>query len=283
MNAPIGIVAGGGALPVVLARRLDQKQAVFVVRLAGFADAALEAYSGTEVNIGEIGGAIRALRTAGCQKLVFAGAVRRPEFGALKLDEVGRRHLPRLGVAAQKGDDALLSCLVEIFKDESFDVLGVQDLCPELLCSAGLIAGERPDQQALTDLAKALRIARLIGAEDIGQGCVVANGLVLAIEAQEGTDGMLQRLSDLPPAVRGTPELRRGVLVKCAKPTQDMRIDLPVIGRHTVENAARGGLLGIGLEAGSCLIVDREAVEELARAHGLFVIGLEHADRTGIA
>lgn len=283
MSAPIGIVAGGGALPVVLARRLDPNQAVFVVRLAGFADAGLDAYSGTEVNIGEIGGAISALRTAGCQKLVFAGAVRRPEFSALRLDEVGRTHLSRLSAAAQKGDDALLSCLVEIFSDEGFAVIGVQDVCPEFLSSAGLIAGERPDQQALSDLAKALRISRLIGAEDIGQGCVVANGLVLAMEAQEGTDGMLRRLSDLPLAVRGTPELRRGVLVKCAKPAQDTRIDLPVIGKDTIENAARAGLVGIGLEAGSCLIVDREAVVEMARAHGLFVIGLEHADRTGIA
>ena len=281
MTAALGIIAGGGSLPTVLARYLAPKREVFIVRLSGFADAALDQFAGVELNIGEIGGVMEALRGAGCGRLVFAGAVKRPDFGTLRLDETGQTHLPALVAAATRGDDALLSAVVEIFADEGFEVVGAETLCPELLCPVGLIAGTAPDERVLQDLSKALRIARLIGREDIGQGCVVADGLVLAVEAQEGTDGMLERLSDLPLAVRGTPDARRGVLVKCAKPDQDRRIDLPVIGTQTVEMAARAGLVGIGIEAGGCLIVEREAVLDMARAQGVFVMGLEHSDGAG--
>ena len=283
MTATLGIIAGGGALPVALARHLAPEREVFIVRLSGFADAALGSYAGVDMNIGEIGGVMDALRAVGCRRMVFVGAVRRPDFSTLRLDEAGQRHLPVLIEAAKGGDDALLSCLVDIFTREGFDVVGAETLCPELLCPAGLIAGTPPDARTLGDLSKAMRIARLIGSEDIGQGCVVADGLVLAVEAQEGTDGMLKRLADLPLAVRGTPERRRGVLVKCAKPDQDRRIDLPVVGAQTVEMAARAGLAGIGLEAGSCLIVERTAVLDMARAQELFVIGLDHDDNADTA
>lgn len=274
MTAPIGIIAGGGGLPVALANRLMPDRSLFVIRLSGFADCALGTYAGQELNIGEIGGVMSALRAAGCTQIVFAGAVKRPDFVTLELDEIGQSCLPALIAAAQYGDDALLSALVEIFVAQGFDVVGAQTLCPDLLSPAGLIAGAAPEAQAAADLDKGLQIARLIGAEDIGQGCVVADGVVLALEAQEGTDGMLKRLSDLPLAVRGTPERRRGVLVKCAKPNQDRRIDLPVIGADTVVNGARAGLLGIGIEAGSAMIVEREAVERAAQEMGVFVIGL---------
>ena len=281
MTGRLGIIAGAGALPVVLARHVGAQGDVFVVRLSGFADAALGSFAGIELNIGEIGGVMEALRSAGCGRIVFAGAVKRPDFSTLRLDEAGQHHLPALVAAAARGDDALLSALVGIFGDEGFEVVGAETLCPELLCPVGLIAGAAPDERVLRDLSKALRIARLIGREDIGQGCVVADGLVLAVEAQEGTDGMLRRLADLPLAVRGTPEARRGVLVKCAKPDQERRIDLPVVGTQTIEMAARAGLVGIGLEAGSCLIVEREAVVDMARAQGIFVMGLEHGDGAG--
>ena len=276
MRKRLGIIAGGGQLPVILAQTASADQDVFVVRLAGFADVSLDAFAGTEKNIGEIGGVIEALRMAGCETIVFAGAVRRPDFANLQLDEAGQKYLPALAGAAQRGDDGLLTALVEIFTGEGFDVAGVQATCKELLCPVGLIAGDEPYDDVARDLGKAMRMARLIGAEDVGQGAVVADGLVLALEAQEGTDGMLARLNDLPIAVRGTVERRRGVLVKCAKPGQERRIDLPVLGVETVLGAARAGLVGIGLEAESCLIVERREVEAAAREAGIFVVGLEY-------
>jgi DUF1009 family protein len=117
-------------------------------------------------------------------------------------------------------------------------------------------------------------VAGEIGRFDIGQGVVVRGGLVLAVEAQEGTDAMLARVAGLPEALRGGEGDRGGVLVKRAKPIQEERIDLPTLGVATVEGAARAGLAGIAGEAGRTLVVDRAGVIAAADALGLFVYGL---------
>jgi hypothetical protein len=109
---------------------------------------------------------------------------------------------------------------------------------------------------------------------------VVCAGLVLAVEAQEGTDRMLDRIPELVAEIRGTPEARRGVLVKAAKPQQERRIDLPTIGLTTVAGVARAGLAGIAVEAGAALVVDREAVAAAADEAGLFIVGFTAADIT---
>ena len=130
-----------------------------------------------------------------------------------------------------------------------------------------MIAGNEPSGVLLADLKRAAQIAAIIGSEDIGQGCVVRSGLVLAVEAQEGTDAMLARVADLPRTDRG------GVLVKRPKPIQERRIDLPTIGIGTVEAAAKAGLLGIGLEAGGALILDLEGCKQVAKDAGIFIYG----------
>ena len=122
-------------------------------------------------------------------------------------------------------------------------------------------------------MEQALRIARATGALDIGQGAVVCDGLVLAVEAQEGTDAMLRRCAALPAAVRGAPEARRGVLAKAPKPIQERRVDLPTLGVATVEAAAAAGLAGVVVEAGAALVLDRAAVTAAADRLGLFVWG----------
>jgi hypothetical protein len=113
-----------------------------------------------------------------------------------------------------------------------------------------------------------------IGALDIGQGAVSCRGVVLALEAVEGTDRMLERVASLPEDVRGTTSARDGVLVKLSKPGQERRVDMPTIGVDTVEKAAAAGLAGIAVEAGGALVVDGEAVAKAANRSGLFVVGL---------
>jgi DUF1009 family protein len=131
-----------------------------------------------------------------------------------------------------------------------------------------------PEHQA--DIQRALHVARQIGALDIGQGAVVCDGLVLAVEAQEGTDAMLRRVAhEISPAVRGAPGAYRGVLAKAPKPIQETRVDLPTIGLATIQRAAAAGLAGIVGEAGRLLVLDREQVIELADDLGLFIHGVE--------
>ena len=124
-------------------------------------------------------------------------------------------------------------------------------------------------------MEKALHVTAQLGLLDVGQGAVVCDGLVLAVEAQEGTDRMLARVADLSTDIRGTKASRRGVLVKRAKPHQERRVDLPTIGMRTIEGAAKAGLAGVVVEAGGALIIDKPSVIAGCQEAGMFLIGIE--------
>lgn len=275
----LAIVAGAGALPVHLATHCASTgQAYFVARIAGMADAALDAHPGVTFALGEMGARFKALKDAGCDAVTFAGVVRRPDFRTLKLDARAALMLPKVMAAARKGDDALMRAILDEFEREGFSIVGPEEAVEALLAPRGALGALTPDADARADIAKAAAVAATLGAWDVGQGAVVCDGFVLALEAAEGTDAMLARVAALPEAVRGTPDARRGVLVKRAKPVQDRRIDLPTIGLSTLEGAARAGLAGIAVEAGGALVVDRAAIAVRADALGLFVIGFDPSD-----
>lgn len=270
----LGLIAGGGGLPLALvAQCLQSKRPFIVIRLKGFADADLKAYEGGEVGLGEFQKCFDMLRAAGCEAVCLAGKVSRPDFSALKLDRRGVAVLPGALLAARKGEDALLRYIVRQFEQEGFAVEGAHEVCDDLTLGRGALGRLTPQGDDLADLAMGFQIAGEIGRLDIGQGAVVCRGLVLAVEAQEGTDAMLARCAALPRPLRGAPDDRKGVLVKRCKPRQEQRIDLPTIGVETLEGAARAGLAGVVGEAGRTLIMDRAAVIEAADRLGLFVFG----------
>jgi len=167
----------------------------------------------------------------------------------------------------------LLRVFVEAAEEAGFSVIGAEQACPEILAGAGPLGAHAPDERALKDIARAAQVAAAVGAWDIGQGVVVSHGVVLAVEAQEGTDRMLARVAELPEAVKGVGQARRGVLVKRPKPGQERRIDMPTIGLATVQAAASAGLAGVAVEAGGALVLQRAQALELADAAGLFVYG----------
>jgi hypothetical protein len=274
MSSPLGLIAGLGDLPVAIAENaVATGQGVHVLRLKGFEEPRLAGYPGSVVGLGEVGAVISRLRDAGCRDLVFAGNVSRPNFSDLKLDLKGAALLPRVLSEARRGDDALLRVLVNEFEKNGFNVIGSEQAHASLLAPAGLIAGPPPSELHLADMEVAARVASASGALDIGQACVVCDGLVLAVEAQEGTDEMLRRCAALPETIRGRDGARRGVLVKRPKPVQERRIDLPTTGVSTVELAAAAGLAGIGVEAGGALMLNRPAMESRAASLGLFLYG----------
>ena len=281
MAPPLGLIAGLGDLPVAIAGNAAATgQGVYVVRLKGFEEPRLAGFPGCVAGLGEVGAVIERLKAAGCQDLVFAGNVSRPDFRNLKLDLKGLALLPKVLAQARQGDDALLRVLVAEFERQGFRVIGSETAHQALLAPHGVIAGPEPGAAALADIETGARVAAATGALDIGQGCIVCDGLVLAVEAQEGTDGMLRRCADLPDAVRGTPAQRRGVLVKRPKPFQERRIDMPTTGVSTIELAAAAGLAGIAIEAGGALMLNRPGMEAAAAQHGLFIFGF--APETGM-
>ncbi len=271
---PLGLIAGGGELPFrVIEACMAAGRPYVVGRIAGMTDPGLAQYAGQDVGIGEIGKMIKLFRAHGVEAVCFAGIVKRPDFKTLKLDAAGLRLLPKVLAAARAGDDALLRVVMGAFEGAGFVIEGAEQADENLTLPAGPI-GQYDGRDHLPDVTKAIEIAQSIGALDIGQGAVVCDGLVLAVEAQEGTDGLLKRIFELPETIRGTPVARRGVLAKWPKPIQDTRIDLPTIGVRTIEDASRAGLAGIVGLAGSTLILDAEAVCAAADRHGLFVLGV---------
>lgn len=274
MAGPLGLIAGGGDLPGAVARRCEAEgRPVFLIRLTGFADASLARYPGIEAAIGEFGRIIEALKRENCEDVCFAGYVSRPDFRSLKTDRKGATILPGLIAAAVRGDGALLRKVLQVFEEAGFRIEGADAMLDGDTLAEGALGAVRPTPEEVEDLRKALIVARAAGELEIGQGSVVCNGLVLAVEAQEGTDAMLARVATLPESLRGSATRRRGVLAKAPMPGQDRRVDLPVIGAGTVERAAAAGLAGVAGEAAGLILIDRDAVRAAADRLGLFVWG----------
>jgi hypothetical protein len=276
----LGIIAGGGELPIAIAQAAqDSGRAIFVVALDGMARASdVDPFPHGFVSLGELGKAIKLLQHAGCEEVTLAGKVARPEFSKLRLDARGALALPRIMAAALKGDDALLRTLLAIFEKEGMRVIGSAQAARNLLAPLGPLGRLKPLPADDADILHAFRVVAAMGALDIGQAAVVCQGLVLAVEAAEGTDAMLERVAALPAALRGSPAHRKGALAKAAKPHQERRVDLPVIGVRTVELVAEAGLSGIAVEGGAALIMGRARVVEAADRYGIFVYGFAPED-----
>ena len=219
--------------------------------------------------MGAAGRILSALRAHGCQDLVLIGPVRRPSLLDLRPDAEGARILARIGRAAFAGDDGLLAAVIKVLGEEGFSVLGAHEVLRAPLGPAGVLTRAAPDAQAMADIRRGVAVVRALGRVDVGQGCVVQQGLVLAVEAVEGTDAMLARAAGLRRDGPG------GVLVKLVKPGQDRRADLPTMGAETIRGASAAGLRGVAFEAGGTILADVEATVAAANAAGMFLIGLD--------
>jgi DUF1009 family protein len=270
MAGKLGILAGSGDLP---RRLIDACRAAdrpfFVLAFAGEADpAALEGVPHAVIRLGAAGEGFRILRENSVEELVFAGGIKRPTVTSLRPDWRAARFFARIGYRAL-GDNGLLTAVIKELEEEGFRVVGTDTILGRSLAPRGPFGRDVPDAQAAADIAHGLAVARALGGLDIGQSVVVQQGLVLGVEAIEGTDALLARCGGLRREGPG------GVLVKIAKPGQERRVDLPTIGERTVAQVAAAGLRGIAVEAGSTLIIDLAAVTEAAERAGLFIIGVD--------
>ena len=272
----LGIAAGSGPLPEALAdAALAAGREVFVVGIEGAAEKGIERFPHAWVRIGAMGEFLRLLKENGCEDIVLIGGVKRPSLAAIFPDKTGRQLMPRVARWLMQGDDGLLRGLAGYFeKEHGFRVIGAHEVAEELLAPEAVLTRVAPTDAQQADIDIAIRAALAIGALDIGQGAVACRGVILALEAAEGTDRMLERVRTLPAEMRGQDAAREGVLVKLAKPGQERRLDLPTIGVRAVENVVAAGLAGIAVEAGGALIVDGEAVARAANKAGIFVAGI---------
>ncbi|MER8776060.1 UDP-2,3-diacylglucosamine diphosphatase LpxI [Mesorhizobium sp. M0977] len=280
-DAKVGIIAGGGSLPVEIARALArQGKPPFVVMAAGEVDRIVdfEPYEQASLSLEDVGSLLPMLKRHHVTHLVTAGHItRRPRLSAMRLNLGLLAWLPSLLVGVTRGDDTVLKLFVRRIERSGIKVVGAHEIVPELVAAEGPLTKMAPRKSDWRDIEAAHAAAKAIGALDIGQAAVAVGGRAIALEGVEGTDGLLERTKQL----RGHGRLAgrsRGVLVKCAKPGQELRADLPSIGPLTVEAAHAAGLAGIAVEAGRSLVLEGPATIGRANALGLFVIGLPAAE-----
>ncbi|GAB5511929.1 MAG: LpxI family protein [Hyphomicrobiales bacterium] len=270
----IAILAGGGSLPVEAAVGAQEAgHEVLVVAIADEADLSPLPPSIEQSGIewGQIGALIKMLADYKADRLVIVGSIsKRPDYRSLRLDWGAVQLLPKiLTIVLGGGDATVLDKIAGLFFERGFELAGVQDVAPSLIVGEGHLAGPKANATVDQDADSAAHAAWTTGHLDMGQGAVTVNGRIVAMEGAEGTDGLLERVQGMREAKRFTSKGRAGVLAKCLRPKQDMRLDVPAIGPQTIINAHAAGLSGVVLEAGGVLISQREKTFALCAEHGI--------------
>jgi DUF1009 family protein len=275
MTSPIGLIAGGGALPFAVADSLSARGiAPVIFALKGFCDPVqVTRFRHRWVALGRFGSLTKAMRSEGCRDILFIGALVRPALSDIRLDWGSLRLIPGFVAGLRGGDDHLLSTTAGFFEKSGFRLLGIKDVAPDLLMPEGTLTRAAPDAAALADIARGQDFLRAIGSFDVGQAAVVIDNHVVATEDIGGTDSLLARVARLRDEGRLRAKRGRGVLVKGPKAGQDLRFDLPALGPLTVEGVAGAGLAGIAIAAGYSVVAEPQAMIEAADKAGVFITG----------
>ncbi len=264
----LGIIAGGGVLPEKLAQCCEDRGIeVFIVAFSDQTRSA--AVAGREhiwSSIGAAGKIIKTLKSHCIQDLVLIGNIKRPGLADLKPDLKTAEFFARVGLRAL-GDNNILELLKSELAREGFQVHGIQNFMQDILTKPGAVGQFKPSKKQDETIRRGVDIARGIGQLDVGQSVIVQGGIVLGVEAAEGTDELIRRCKAYQRKGDGP------ILVKMCKPHQDKYLDLPTIGPDTVLIAVENGLSGIIIEAGNSLLIEPEEVAKIANRHKIFVYG----------
>jgi len=275
-EGPLAIICGGGSLPLAVAEFVAGRgRPVVLFPIYGAAEGgSFERFTHHWVYVGQIGKFQRHARAAGCRDVVFIGALVRPSIWQVHPDFKGLTCVARTLAGMRGGDNHLLSTMGRILEQDGFRLLGAHEVAPEILVPQGTLARAQPTERDQGDIALGLDYLHAASPFDVGQAVVVAGRHVLAVEAAEGTDGMLDRVAALRASGRIRAPLGSGVLVKAPKRGQDLRFDMPSIGPRTVEGIVRAGLAGIAVVAGSTIVAEPERLVQAADRAKIFVIGI---------
>lgn len=270
----IGLIAGNGRFPLIFAERAKQA-GVRVVAVAhrGETEESIESVAAevTWIRVGELGKIIRTFRRAEVRRAVMAGGIRKVRlFSGFRPDLRGAAFLARM---RSFHDDALLRGVAGELEREGITVVESTLFLGELVTRPGTLGRVAPKRGDEVQIALGFRVAKDVGRWDVGQSVVVKDGIVLAIEGIEGTDACIRRAG----------ELGRGgaIVVKVAKPAQDLRFDVPAVGPGTIETMIRAKARLLALEAGRTIVLDRDEFLERADAARIAVVGVEEASLGG--
>jgi UDP-2,3-diacylglucosamine hydrolase len=276
---PLGLICGAGTVPFAVADAVRRRgRPVVLFALRGWADAAaVRAYPHHWIALGQFGRFCRLARSESCRDLVLVGGLIRPSLLQLRLDWGTLRQAPLIIRSFRGGDDHLLSGMGRMFEGAGFRMVGAHEAAPEITAPVGALGHLKPAAAMEEDIDRGFALLAAMSAFDVGQAAVVVGRRVVAVEAAEGTDAMLDRVAAMRESGRIALPAGAGVLVKAPKRRQDRRFDLPSIGPETVEAVARAGLAGLAAVAGAAIVAEPQRVAQLAEERGVFVVGVKPA------
>jgi len=265
----LGMIAGSGRMPIEIIQHCNKNNVeLYVVGIEPFAsEEQLKQAPHSFAKLGEAGKILRTFKKNDVKNIVLAGGIKRPSLRELIPDLGGIKLLAKIALK-RMSDDSLFRAVIDEIEKHDFKVVSIEEVVPDMLFSEGVYGKIQPSSEDMDDICRGITVAKALGAVDVGQAVVVQEGMVLAVEAVEGTDSMLSRAASLKKAGKAP------VMVKIRKPGQDLRVDLPAIGLQTIEQLKKYGMKGIAVEAGGILLIEREAVIQYANEVGIFIIGV---------
>lgn len=276
MNCPLALIAGNGTLPLEVGRTIKSKgQELLTIAIKGEAIPELSELTSHWFNWGQLGKIFGLLKKYNCHDVILLGGIsKRPNFQSIIGDFGTIARIPKIISVMNGGDSNVINGIIQLFESDGFEIVGVQKYVPEFLAGLGNLTQIIPKDESCSDIEIATNAVKTLGQLDIGQGVVVVGGRIIAVEAAEGTDLMLHRCIDMQSRSFFSWKGRKGVLVKCTKPNQDLRVDLPTIGPKTVELVAQAGLAGIVISGETVLVAERTQTINSAEKYGVFVKGI---------
>jgi UDP-2,3-diacylglucosamine hydrolase len=274
-DLPLAIICGAGSIPAAVAEAVVSRgRRVVLFALRGWAEGdRLAAFPHHWIAVGQFGRFCRLARAEGCRDLVLVGTLVRPALAEIRLDWATVMQMPKIIRAFRGGDDHLLGGIARVFEMAGFHVVGAHEVAPEITAPLGAMGRHLPSAEDEHDIARGFALLAALSPFDVGQAAVIAGSRVVAVEAAEGTDALLERVAAMRKSGRLRTGRRSGVLVKAPKRRQDRRFDLPSIGPQTIARAMLCGLAGIAVIAGATIAAEPQCMIEQADRAGLFVVG----------
>jgi hypothetical protein len=264
-----GLIAGNGKFPFLVleaARSQGIEMVVAAIHEETFPEIEQHARIVHWMSLGQLGKLIKTFKSEGVSHAIMAGQVKHKQIFSSIVPDF--KMIQLLASLAVKSTDSLIGAIVKVLEDEGIHLVDSTLFLQPLLPGPGLLTRRSPSEDEKSDLDYGYRIARELGRLDLGQSVVITNGACVAVEAMEGTDAVMERAATL---ANGRP-LR---VVKLAKPNQDLRFDVPVIGPATVRLMARLKVSALTIEARKTLMIDRDELLREADAHGIAIIAVE--------
>jgi len=281
MAERLGLIAGNGKFPfLVLDAAKSRGYEVVVAAIKEETSPEIEKMGAASVHwlsLGELSKLIETFKREGVAKAIMAGQVKHKQiFSSIRPDWKLAKLLLTLPI---RNTDSLIGGVAKILGDEGITLLKSTEFLEPLLVSEGVLTRRQPTDQEQTNITYGRAVAHHVARFDIGQTVVIAEAACVAIEAMEGTDAAILRAGELMQSLHGEASTlsRALTVVKVAKPNQDMRFDVPVVGQHTIETMRKAGATCLALDAGKCLVFDKESVISMANDAGICILAEEPA------